>query len=233
MLKCLAFIIDYIGHGSEVGWSDEHVLEISDIVNWRNINKLPMFMTATCEFSRYDNPGMKSAGEIMFLSPNGGAIALITTTRLAFSTYNQYVNKRFISNVYKRIDGEHYTIGDIYRLSKTPQIPNSRNITLFGDPALTLSDPEYKISTTTTGNSSLKKHEPISKSGFVPNQSSYRITLKVFDVLGREVAMLVNDYQSSGNYKVSFDASGLSSGIYFYTLRAGQYIDTKKMLLLR
>ena len=147
-----AFIIDYIGHGSEVGWSDEHVLEISDIVNWRNINKLPMFMTATCEFSRYDNPGIKSAGEIMFLSPDGGAIALITTTRLAFSTYNQYVNKRFISNVYKRIDGEYYTIGDIYRLSKIPQSTNTRNITLFGDPALTLAYPKYKISTSSINN---------------------------------------------------------------------------------
>jgi hypothetical protein len=147
-----AFIIDYIGHGSEVGWSDEHVLEISDIINWKNINKLPMFMTATCEFSRYDNPGMKSAGEIMFLSPNGGAIALITTTRLAFSTYNQYVNKRFISNVYKKTDGEHYTIGDIYRLSKTPQSTHTRNITLFGDPALTLAYPKYGISTTLINN---------------------------------------------------------------------------------
>ncbi len=147
-----AFIIDYIGHGSEVGWSDEHVLEISDIVNWKNINKLPMFMTATCEFSRYDNPGMKSAGEIMFLSPDGGAIALITTTRLAFSTYNQYVNKRFIGNVYKKTDSGHYTIGDIYRLSKTPQSTNTRNITLFGDPALTLAYPKYKISTTSINN---------------------------------------------------------------------------------
>ena len=147
-----AFIIDYIGHGSEVGWSDEHVLEISDIVNWNNINKLPMFMTATCEFSRYDNPGMKSAGEIMFLSPNGGAIALITTTRLAFSTFNQHLNKRFISYVYKQNNGEYYTIGDIYRLSKTPQISNARNITLFGDPALKLAYPKYKISTSFINN---------------------------------------------------------------------------------
>ena len=171
-----AFIIDYIGHGSEVGWSDEHVLEISDIINWKNINKLPMFMTATCEFSRYDNPGMKSAGEIMFLSPNGGAIALITTTRLAFSTYNQYVNKRFISNVYKKVDGEHYTIGDIYRLSKIPQSRNTRNITLFGDPALTLAYPKYKISTTSINNipvsefnDTLKSFTKVTINGIIEN----------------------------------------------------------------
>jgi len=171
-----AFIIDYIGHGSEVGWSDEHVLEISDIVNWKNINKLPMFMTATCEFSRYDNPGMKSAGEIMFLSPNGGAIALITTTRLAFSTYNQHLNKRFVNYVYKKNNGEYYTIGDIYRLSKTPQITNARNITLFGDPALKLAYPKYKISTTFINdvpisefNDTLKAFSKVTINGIIEN----------------------------------------------------------------
>ena len=59
------------------------------------------------------------------------------------------------------------------------------------------------------------------------------VTLKVYDVLGREVATLVNEQKPAGNYEVKFDASKLSSGIYFYTLTAGSKNITKKMILLR
>jgi hypothetical protein len=59
------------------------------------------------------------------------------------------------------------------------------------------------------------------------------VTLKVYDLLGNEVAMLVDEYLPTGTYKVSFDASSLSSGIYFYRIQAGSFIETKKMILLR
>ncbi len=59
------------------------------------------------------------------------------------------------------------------------------------------------------------------------------VTLKVYDVLGREVAMLVNEEKPAGSYKVKFDGSNLSSGIYFYRLTAGNYTMVKKMVLMR
>jgi len=59
------------------------------------------------------------------------------------------------------------------------------------------------------------------------------VTLKVYDVLGIEVAALVNEDKPAGSYQVSFDASQLSSGIYFYTLIAGSFVETKKMMLLK
>ncbi len=59
------------------------------------------------------------------------------------------------------------------------------------------------------------------------------VALKVYDILGREVTVLVNEQQKPGYYEVQFNASGLTSGIYFYKLQAGSYIQTKKMLLLR
>ena len=58
-------------------------------------------------------------------------------------------------------------------------------------------------------------------------------TLKVYDILGREVATLVNEEKSSGNYEVKFDGSRLGSGVYFYTLRAGDFVQTKKMMLIK
>ncbi len=59
------------------------------------------------------------------------------------------------------------------------------------------------------------------------------VTLKVFDVLGREVAELVREEKPIGNYEVDFDATGLSSGIYFYKLQANDFTQTKKMILLK
>ena len=63
--------------------------------------------------------------------------------------------------------------------------------------------------------------------------SSEFVTLKVFDVIGNEVATLVNEEKSTGSYEVNFDAKGLSSGIYFYKLTAGNFIETKKMILIK
>jgi len=65
----------------------------------------------------------------------------------------------------------------------------------------------------------------------IPEQSFF--TLKVYDVLGNEIACLVNEKKSVGSYEVKFDATELPSGIYFYRMQAGNYADTKKMVLLK
>lgn len=59
------------------------------------------------------------------------------------------------------------------------------------------------------------------------------VSLKVYDVLGKEVAQLVNQFQNSGNYQVTFNANQLPSGVYFYKLKAGDFVSVKKMLLVR
>ncbi|MBK7228417.1 MAG: T9SS type A sorting domain-containing protein [Ignavibacteriales bacterium] len=59
------------------------------------------------------------------------------------------------------------------------------------------------------------------------------VTLKVYDVLGNEVATLVNEYCNAGNYEVDFDAGKIASGVYYYQLKTGDFVETKKMILLR
>lgn len=65
----------------------------------------------------------------------------------------------------------------------------------------------------------------------VPELSN--VTLRVFDVLGNEVGTLVNEEKPAGNYDVEFDATGLPSGIYFYKLQSGSFVETKKMVLMK
>jgi hypothetical protein len=73
---------------------------------------------------------------------------------------------------------------------------------------------------------------PTTKLSFVIGHSSL-VTLKVYDILGRVIATLVNEKINAGKYEVIFDGSGLSSGVYFYRLNAGQYTNTKKFILMK
>jgi hypothetical protein len=59
------------------------------------------------------------------------------------------------------------------------------------------------------------------------------VTMKVYDILGREVAVLVNERQAPGNHTVRFDASNLASGVYLYRLAVGDFVQTRKMILIR
>jgi hypothetical protein len=59
------------------------------------------------------------------------------------------------------------------------------------------------------------------------------VQLKIYDILGRELATLVNETKAPGNYEIEFNATALPSGVYFYTIKAGSYMDTKKMVLLK
>jgi hypothetical protein len=65
----------------------------------------------------------------------------------------------------------------------------------------------------------------------IPNSSN--VSLKIYDILGNQVMTVVNEFKQAGNYSVNFDASRLSSGVYFYTITAGSFKDTKKMMLTK
>jgi hypothetical protein len=145
-----ALIMNYIGHGGELGWAHERVLRIEDILSWQNTWHLPLFMTSTCEFSRFDDPGRRSAGEYTYLHPNGGAIALFTTTRLAFASTNYAFNTAFYNHVFNKVNGDYQRLGDIFRIAKVSSgsVSSNRNMVILGDPALMLAYPRHSVITT-------------------------------------------------------------------------------------
>ncbi|MCT4615637.1 MAG: type IX secretion system sortase PorU [Marinifilaceae bacterium] len=148
-------IVNYTGHGNEYGLSHESVINIPSINSWTNKNKLTVFVTATCEFSRFDNHELKSAGEILMCNPDGGAVGMLTTTRLVYSTPNFDLNKNFyiaLCDLSKSEDD--IRIGDLMRITKVNSNTgiNKRNFTLLGDPALKILLPKPNILTTKINN---------------------------------------------------------------------------------
>lgn len=143
-----AMIINYIGHGGETGWAHERVLEISDINSWKNYNKLPVFITATCEFTRFDDPDRESAGELVLLNNKGGGISLFTTTRATSAGANFQLNKQVFKHIFEKQNGSYNRQGDIIRKSKNAigNGSNAQRFVLVGDPAMQISFPLDSIS---------------------------------------------------------------------------------------
>ncbi len=148
-----ALLINYIGHGGTLGLAHERILTFNDILSWGNFYNLPVFMTATCEFSSFDQPDANelSAGVRIFLKPDGGASALFTTTRLAYSHSNFTLNDAFIRNAFIPMEnGEMPRLGDLIRISKVRSSSAStlKNFVLLGDPSMQMAYPKYKAITT-------------------------------------------------------------------------------------
>jgi hypothetical protein len=144
-----ALIINYTGHGGENGLAHERIMDINDILTWDNTDKYPLFITATCEFSRFDDWEHTSAGEYVLLNPGGGGVALLSTTRLVYSGPNHALNEQFYNYAFEQDDDQQYLrLGDIISLTKNNAGTgiNRRSFALLGDPAVILNYPKYWIS---------------------------------------------------------------------------------------
>ncbi|MGZ3865386.1 MAG: type IX secretion system sortase PorU [Bacteroidia bacterium] len=143
-----ALIMGYSGHGGELGLAHEEVITVNQIQNWTNINNMPLFFTATCEFSRFDDPARTSAGEYIIINGNGGGIGLFTTTRLAYATDGPTLGNNFYPTAVNPLSNGNYpAMGDIIRKTKF-LAPDFLHFALLGDPATKLSYPKENTTTT-------------------------------------------------------------------------------------
>lgn len=213
-------MLNYTGHGNPEKLSHEGVVLAEDVKQWRNTNKLLLFITASCEVSRFDDYKRTSLGEYTLLNPNGGAIACFSTTRLVYSGGNFSLNKNFCTYAFSYdADGKPLRFGDIMRMSKNntggPGDINKRNFSLLGDPALRIAIPENRVIVTKINGHEIgvtpdtaKALGKITIAGFVANKDSSKLSsfhgkvnISVFDkVIPRKT--LGNDGYSQINYSV-------------------------------
>jgi hypothetical protein len=147
-MKNGCLFMNYQGHGGPAGWAQEAILDVPMIKAWNNTWKMPVMFTATCEFSLYDDPGEQSAGELALLNPNGGPIALMSTTRLVFVSGNMAINNDFWTNYgFPKPNEPIPTLGDVFsRLKNRQNITSEDNkFALLGDPSMPLAFPKHSI----------------------------------------------------------------------------------------
>lgn len=153
-LKDGLLLINYTGHGGTTAWSDEKILKQTDITQF-NYKYLPLWITATCDFTRFDDLAT-SAGEDVFLNAKSGGIGLFTTVRVAYTKSNGEINEKLISNLFEKKNGIRLTLGEVLKETKN-SLSGIRKLgfCLIGDPALKLAYPEYTMQVTAINNASV------------------------------------------------------------------------------
>lgn len=178
-------IWNYSGHGGPLRLAEEVVIDQSIVNNWNNQNRLPLFITATCDFAPYDNPTANSLGENLLVRPLTGAIALMTTTRVVFAFSNRVMNDNYLKVALQPdASGRYKSLGEAVRDAKNltyqtfSDITNNRKFALLGDPALTLGFPTFKVVPTkvngkdiTTASDTLNAMEDVVLEGEVRDNS--------------------------------------------------------------
>ena len=147
-------LLTWVGHGNPKTWAHENIFSLNTIRTLQNKNKYPFFVTATCDFTPFDDHTIETGGELLFNVSNSGAIGLLTTVRQVYSTKNE----RLVKNFYKYLFESHLeenagsqpkTIGECVMLGKNETGDfNMRSFVVIGDPAITLSQPRYTAKTT-------------------------------------------------------------------------------------
>jgi hypothetical protein len=143
-----ALIFNYLGHGGEDGLSQERTWEKSDGQNLSNRYRYPLFITITCEFSRFDNPFRPTAGEYTYWNPKGGAISMITTIREIFQSTGESFNDILARYLFSYDSNEYVSIAESLRLAKNNFAPRTDVVFYLGDPALKLAITQPRVNLT-------------------------------------------------------------------------------------
>lgn len=221
-------IMNYTGHANEKNLAAENVLDIGNINSWTNSSRLPIFVTATCEFSRFD-ADETSAGEQILLNPTGGGVGLFSTTRLVYSGANFVLNSKFFKYIFEKDkQGKNLQLGEVMRLAKASANTgtNQLNFTLLADPAIRLANPNNQVITTSIDGSdvqttvdTIRTLSVVTVKGFVADSNGAKLSAfngeiipTVFDK-AMQVQTLGNAGQESFNYKVQSNViyKGLAS----------------------
>lgn len=143
-----SLVINYFGHGNSFNLGQETYLDIAAIRAFRNLNNLPLFITVTCDFSRFDDPIILSGGEELIESALGGAVAMVATTREISIFAGNSVNRNLANYLYS-FDGKTRTAAEALKdVKNNVGLRNEAFVYYLGDPAMKLSLPKRGVEIT-------------------------------------------------------------------------------------
>ncbi|MFQ5637905.1 MAG: type IX secretion system sortase PorU [bacterium] len=138
-------IVNFIGHGNSTVWAHEVVFHQSDNERVQNTDKLIFFVAATCDWALFDAPERQSQAEELLLAENRGAIAILSSARLVFSSGNFAFNRSYYDNLFT-VPGQTGRIGDAFVATRirTGNTTNDEKFHIYGDPTLRLAIPKQE-----------------------------------------------------------------------------------------
>lgn len=187
-------IINFTGHGSELQWMQERMVDQVSFDEWKPGKRYPFLVTATCEFGRNDDPGLISSAELGLFRNNSGMIGLVTTSRPVYSSTNFTLNNAFYQSLFTRKNGRLQNWGAVFRLTKNNSMSGvgNRNFILLGDPSMMppIGSGEIvfdEVTNLTSGSDTLKALSTVRvrgtvlKEGAIDSQFSGKAILALFD----------------------------------------------------
>ncbi|MXV39026.1 type IX secretion system sortase PorU [Flavobacteriaceae bacterium Ap0902] len=143
-------LFNYFGHGGVNGLAQERIFtqnHVQELTNYnREYARLPIMLTITCEFTVWDVPQLTSAGELMLKNPEGGAVAMLTTSRKLSVFYGLSMNHVVVENLFQQQGDKYISIGEAMRQSKVANGGSQAlKINLLGDPLISLPRPNRKV----------------------------------------------------------------------------------------
>lgn len=178
LLRNGLFLLNYTGHAGPAGWTNEQILTVADVKSLTN-QQLPLWVGATCDFLQFDIKSV-SAGEHVLLNPFGGGIGIFSAARPVYASQNFTINQHVCDNLFKKVNGNHYRIGDVIALAKnnTGSQLNKLSYVYMGDPAVKMNYPTtHTIKTTHINNNiiegkdTLRAMSVVNIKGFVSDLS--------------------------------------------------------------
>lgn len=224
-------VVNYFGHGGELGLAEERIFDINDSQEINNNCRFNCFITVTCEYTKYDNPGLQTAGEFTYWNTKGGAIALITTTRQIFVSVGTDYNEILEDYLFAYGSNDYPSMAEALRLTKLdPELTGksqNRLVHFIGDPAMKLAIPRPSIRLTQINDVSISEStdvlqalgrvklsgEVVDLNGNVITNYNGVLTATVFD---KEIERqtLANDNTADSNGIIILDFTTLGEIIF-------------------
>ncbi|MDZ7265306.1 MAG: type IX secretion system sortase PorU, partial [candidate division KSB1 bacterium] len=219
-------ILNYVGHGAPSLWAHERLLkENRDYERIQNADRLPLWVAATCDFGRFDDPMEQSFSEKLFSARQRGGIAFLTSARLAYASDNTALNREFFNQLFIANQTPTARLGVALMRAKNRNYSttNDQKYHLFGDPSMRLAAPKYSAQIISIQPDTLKALSEMKVKGQIQSQNSVwnefegKALLKVFDSAVDKV------YLTKYNSPIRYRARGKTVFRGLLSVRGGQF----------